>query len=341
MKIRPEQLAGSLKNRLSAIYLLSGDEPLQIGEAADQIRAAAKRAGYLERELFQVEAGFDWDHFRQAADSLSLFSEQRLIDLRMPSGKPGREGSKALQAYCANPPVDTILLISTGKLAGSAQKSVWYKALDKLATVVQVWPLEGGALIHWLQKRMSSRGLQCDRAGLNLLAERVEGNLLAAAQEIDKLYVLHGAGKIDSEMVLDMVANSARFNVFTLSDAVLAGDVKRVATIMNGLKQEGVALPVILWALAREARILYQLSWLKERRQPLESVYRKERVWDQRKTLLGRAAQRLTTESLQSIIKQSAKADRMIKGQERGDAWDELLKIAVNLSGARLFSLAG
>jgi len=338
LRLRPEQLAGSLKNKLSAIYLLSGDEPLQIGEAADQVRAAAKNAGYLERELFQVDSGFDWDSFRQAADSLSLFSEQRLIDLRMPSGKPGREGSKALQDYCANPPVDTILLISTGKLAASAQKSVWYKALEKLATVIQVWPLEGGVLIHWLQKRMASRGLQCDQAGLRLLAERVEGNLLAAAQEIDKLYVLHGEGKIDSDMILDAVANSARFNVFTLTDAVLAGKVKRVGTIMSGLRQEAVAPPVILWALAREARILYQLAWLKERKQPLEPVYRKERVWDQRKTLLGQAAQRLTTEALQSVIKQGARADRMIKGQERGDAWDELMQMAVALSGTRLFS---
>ncbi len=336
MRVRPEQLAGALKNKLSAIYLLSGDEPLQLGEAADQIRAAAKEAGYLARELFQVEGNFDWSSFRQEADSLSLFSERRILDLRLPSGKPGREGSKALQDYCANLPDDTILLISTGKLAASAQKAVWFKALEKSATIVQVWPLEGGALIKWLQQRMLSRGLQCEQAGLRLLAERVEGNLLAAAQEIDKLYVLHGQGKIEPEMVIDAVANSARFNVFTLTDAVLAGKIKRVSTIMEGLHQEAVAEPVILWALAREARLLYQLSWLKARRQPLDAVYRKERVWDQRKALLGQALQRMSTEELENIVKLAAQADRMIKGQEAGNSGEALKQMALRLAGFKL-----
>ncbi len=337
MRVRPEQLAGSLKNNLSAVYLLSGDEPLQLGEAADLIRLAAKKAGYLERELFQVEGNFDWNSFRQAADSLSLFSERRLIDLRIPTGKPGREGSKALQEYCSNLPDDTILMISTAKLAASAQKAVWFKALEKVAVVVQVWPLEGGALIKWLQQRMSSRGLQCDQLGLRLLAERVEGNLLAAAQEIDKLYVLHGSGKIDEEMIFDAVVNNARFNVFTLTDAVLAGNVKRVGAIMHGLREEAIAPPVILWALAREARILFQLAWLKERRLPQESVYRNERIWDQRKTLLSKALQRLTAKELEAVIQQGAKVDLMIKGQAQGDAWDKLQQMALGLAGVRLF----
>jgi DNA polymerase-3 subunit delta len=337
MRVRPEQLAGSIKNSLSAVYLLSGDEPLQLGEAADLIRAAAKKAGYLERELFQVEGNFDWDSFRQAADSLSLFSERRLIDLRIPTGKPGREGSKALQEYCSNLPSDTILLISTAKLAASAQKAVWFKALEKVAVVVQVWPLEGGALIKWLQQRMASRGLQCDQSGVRLLAERLEGNLLAAAQEIDKLYVLHGSGKIDSEMILDAVANSARFDVFSLTDAALSGKVQRVNTIMNGLREEAIAPPVILWALAREARILFQLAWLKEHKLPLESVYRNERIWDKRKVLLGQALQRLTAKELEEVIKQGAKADLLIKGQAQGDSWDKLQKMALGLAGVRLF----
>lgn len=338
MRLRIDQFAASLKNRLAPVYLLSGDEPLQLSEAADQLRKAAKEAGYHERELLQVDAKFDWAEFRQAADSLSLFSERKLIDLRMPTGKPGKEGARVLKEYCADLPGETILMITTGKLTPASQKSVWFKALEKSGTVIQVWPLEGDALIKWLHQRMLSRGLQADRSGLKLLAERVEGNLLAAAQEVDKLYVLHGEGRIDSERILDLVSRNARFNVFALTDAVLAGNGKRIGVVMEGLRQEAIVPSIILWALAREARLLLQLAWLKERRQPLDSVYQKERVWNQRKTLLATALQRLKYRELQSVIKLGAKTDRMIKGQEAGEVWDSLMQMAMRLAGLTTIS---
>ena len=256
MKLRFEQLSEHLQQGLRPIYLLSGDEPLQLGEAADAIRAQARAQGFAEREVMHVEAGFDWNALAAASDTLSLFAEQRLIDLRLPSGKPGKEGGAALAEYAANPPQDTVLLITSGKLDKNAAKAKWYKALDSAGVTLQVWPVEANQLPRWVGQRMRARGLSASPEAAQLLAERVEGNLLAAAQEIEKLLLLYGESSVDAEMVEQGVADSARYDIFELVDTALLGDAPRVARIMEGLHGEGVEPILILWALVREIRAL-------------------------------------------------------------------------------------
>lgn len=201
MQIPAQQLPAALAKNIAPVYLISGDEPLQLGEAADAVRQAVKAAGYQIREVYSVETGFNWGELSYAASALSIFSEQKLLDLRLPSGKPGREGGKALVEYCQNLPDQTILLISAGKIASESLKARWYQAVDKIGVTVRVWPLEGKDLLGWLDRRLQNRGLSCDRSSLQLLASRVEGNLLAAAQEIEKLYVLNGPGRINSQTI--------------------------------------------------------------------------------------------------------------------------------------------
>ena len=192
MRIKPEQLSAALQKGLMPVYFISGDEPLQLGEMADAVRKTARKAGFENREIISAETGFEWNQLALLADSLSIFADKKIIDLRLPSGTPGTDGAKALIAYCDRLPEDTLLLITAGKLASGASKSRWLEALDKVGIVIQVWPLEGQDLIRWLQQRMQQRGLNAETDGLRILASRIEGNLLAAAQEIEKLYVLYG-----------------------------------------------------------------------------------------------------------------------------------------------------
>ncbi len=333
MKIPPQQLPQHLAKQILPLYLVYGDEPLQRGEATDWVRAAAKSAGFAAREVLDVDSGFLWEKFSQAADSLSLFAEKRIIDLRMLSTSPGKSGGKLLAQYAQNPPDDTILLVSCGKLPGSVQKSAWFQALEKIGVVVQVWPLIGPQFLRWLASRSEAHGMQIDQAGIKLLATRVEGNMLAAAQEIDKLFVLYGAGQIDAERILETVADSARFDVFALVDSALQGDAGRVYQILASLRREGVALPVILWALTREIRVLAQICYAVERGNPLEVALRNRKVWEKRKPLLKRALSRCNTQDLRAMLQSGARLDRMIKGRETGDAWDGILSLCMGLVG--------
>lgn len=333
MRLKLEHLAADLQQKLRPVYLLCGDEPLQLGEAADEIRSFAKAAGYTVREVLTVESGFDWNQLLLEADSLSVFAEQKIIDLRLPSGKPGTEGSKALIEYCKNIPAETILLISSGKLASQTQKSRWFQTLDKAGAVIQVWPLQGRELIQWLQHRSRKKGMQIAQEGLNLLASRIEGNLLAAAQEIEKLFILHGTTMISVQDVEESVADSARFDVFKLSDSLLMARLNRAIRILQGLKAEGVAEPVVLWALSREARILFNIQFELEKGGRKDSVMAKYQVWDKRKQLVGPALNRLTLNQLEQILLLCARADRQIKGQAPGDAWETLFDICFRFCG--------
>ena len=228
MRNKPEQLTAELKKGLKPIYVVAGDEPLQLGEMADAIRKAARLAGYDNREVISVDANFEWNQLAFLADSMSIFSDKKIIDLRLPSGAPGIEGAKALVSYCGRLQEDNLLLITAGKLASSALKSRWFEALDKQGVVIQVWPLEGQDLINWLQQRLRQRGLSAESDGLRLLASRVEGNLLAAAQEIEKLYVLYGAGSLNQQQILDVVADNSRYDVFKLIDSALSDREDRI-----------------------------------------------------------------------------------------------------------------
>lgn len=329
MRLKPDQLAAALQKSLAPIYFVSGDEPLQLGEMADAVRAEARRVGYESREVLVADTGFSWQELTEAAQTLSIFADKKVIDLRLTSGTPGTEGAKALISYCERPPEDTLLLITAAKTASASLKTRWFQALDKAGCIIQVWPLDGQDLLRWLQQRMQKRGLQADAAGIKILASRIEGNLLAASQEIEKLYVLYGAGPLNTQQIFDVVADSSRFDVFKLMDSVLSGRAGRVLKILSGLQAEGVAAPVVLWALTREARILIKIKLALASGQPRLMVFKNNQIWDKRQQLVSDALSRLSEKDLHNILMLSAKADRQIKGRQQGEPWETLLSICL------------
>jgi DNA polymerase-3 subunit delta len=338
MRFKPEQLSAALKKGLMPVYFISGDEPLQLGEMADAVRKAARTAGFENREIISVETGFEWNQLAFSADSLSIFADKKIIDLRLPTGTPGTDGAKALTAYCQRLPEDTLLLITAGKVASGALKSRWLEALDKAGAVIQVWPLEGQDLIRWLQQRMQQRGLSAETDGLRLLASRIEGNLLAAAQEIEKLYVLYGTGSLSQKQIFDVVADSSRYDVFKLMDSVLSAGVNRIIKILSGLRAEGIAAPVVLWALTREARSLIKIKLALVGGQPRDLVFKNNQIWDKRKQLVSNALHRLSDSDLTGILVLSAQADRQIKGQQPGDAWETLRAICLMFASTQVMA---
>lgn len=333
MRLRLETLSGHLGKPLLPIYWVSGDEPFQLDQACRMLREAALQQGYSERQIYHVDRGFDWGELRQGADSLSLFAERKLIELRLPSGKPGTEGSKALQAYAASPPEDTLLLIISGKLESAAQKSKWFGAIDKVGAMMPVWPIEPARLPQWLGQRLAKRGLQASPEAVKLLCERSEGNLLAADQELEKLLLLYGPGQLDLAQVQAAVTDSARFDVFGLVDEALQGQADRVSRILFGLRGEGVEPVLVLWALERELRTLATIARLSAGGTGLDQAMAAQRVWEKRKPLLRKALSREQAEYWEHLLLVCGRLDRLIKGQETGRVWDELLELGLNLAG--------
>jgi DNA polymerase-3 subunit delta len=320
---------------LLPVYLITGDEPLQLGELADAIRRVARKAGYDSREVLSVDTGFQWNQLAFEANSLSIFTDKKIIDLRLPSGAPGTEGANALVNYCRRLPEDTILLITAGKVASSSIKSRWFEALDAAGIVIQVWPLEGQDLMRWIQQRLQHRGLSSSIEGVQILASRIEGNLLAAEQEIEKLFVLYGAGVLSTQQIVDAVADSSRYDVFKLVETILSDNVSRLLKILSGLRAEGTAAPIVLWALTREARLLVKIKQALVQGQSKDSVFKNHQIWDKRKQLVNDALQRISDEDLNRILVLSAKVDRQIKGQQQGDAWETLLAICLLFTSSR------
>jgi DNA polymerase-3 subunit delta len=321
MRMRAHELDRHLKQPLAPVYVLSGDEPLQIGETADAIRAAAREQEFLSREVLEADARFDWNRLGAEADALSLFAEKRVIDLRIPSGKPGREGSTALSEYCARPPADTLLLLTLPKIDRNQLNSKWCKALEQLGVLIQIWPIEGERLLPWLEQRMRVLDLSPERGVAALLADRVEGNLLAARQEIEKLLLIHGPGVISVEQLTESVADSARFDVFDLVDSALAGEAKRCVRILTGLRHEGIAAPVVLWALSREFRLLAGIATAIERGGSIDQELTRARVWDKRKGLLKQGLRRLRAAHLNRLLALCQESDAAIKGADSRDPW--------------------
>ena len=321
MYVKAEQLSAAVGKKLAPVYLLSGDEPLQLGEAADDIRRAARVAGFAEREVLSMQEGGSWHALQQAAESMSIFADNKIIDLRLPTAKPGTEGGKVLTAYCQHPPEHVLLLITTGKLEAATKKSQWLQAIDAVGVIVQVWPLQDSELESWLQRRAGKRGMQLDTDALKLLKSRVEGNLLAAAQDIEKLYIQHGAVTITQAMIEAEVADSARYDVFKLVDAALSGNLVRTLRILNGLQADNIPAPVVLWALSRELRALFSLK----------KQFSKLDARDKRHALLQKALQRLKADDLLYMLELCAYADLQVKGQRAGDAWESLFRICAQL----------
>lgn len=329
MKLRPDQLERHLGGDLAAIYFVCGDEPLQVMESVDRIRAEARKRDYSEREIMDVDAQFDWNLLLDAGNSLSLFAEKRILELRMPGGKPGKSGSQVLQQYAERPADEAILIVSSGKIESSAKNTKWFKTLDQQGVIIQCWPVSTDQLPGWINQRLQSRGMLADTEAVQLLADRVEGNLLAASQEIDKLFLLFGAGKLSFEQMASAVANSARYNIYDLVDSALSGDVARTSRIISGLKSEGVEPVLMLWALSRELR---QLAKIAEARVSVDAAMAQFRVWDNRKPLLRKALSRHRAPRWKLFLRRCARIDKVIKGVEDGRAWDELLMLSMQIA---------
>ncbi|QIK37515.1 DNA polymerase III subunit delta [Caldichromatium japonicum] len=340
MAIRFNDLTGQLAKDLAPVYLIWGEEPWQFHEAARLVREAARRAGYAEREILDTAEQFQWGRLNLAAHSLSLFASRRLIELRLTSGKIDAVGEGAIRAYCERPPADVLLLILAPNLERKAQQSAWVKGIERLGVVVQVWPLKGAELEHWLSQRLKESGFQPEPGVADLLAERCEGNLFAAAQEIDKLRLLRGPGPLTLNELWGQLANSARFDPFALLDAALSGDRARTRHILEVLRAEGIAEAIVLWALARELRMLAAARQAQARRLPLEPVWEAHRVPRLRQGRIAAALKRLPLARLYALLGQCAHADRVIKGVSPGDPWHRLATIADALSGGPLWGLA-
>lgn len=337
-KLRPEQLAQSLNRELTQIYLVSGDDHLLVQEACDQIRAAARKADFTEREIYHADSAFDWHQLITASNSLSLFTERKIFELRIINGKPGDAGSKALIEYCQAPSADNLLLIITPKLDSSSQRSKWYKAVEAAGDTIQIWPVAPQQLPHWIHTRVQQAGLRADPEAIDLLTTRIEGNLLAAVQEIEKLKLLCKDGLITTEIVASAVADSARYDLFSLIDKALYGDSRAAVRTLQGLKSEGTEAAVVLWALAREVRTLNRIADAINRGQSFDSAAKSQGVWDKRKTLVSNAINRLKQKQLQLLLRKANHIDKAIKGLRKADSWDELMDLTLNLSG--VFSLS-
>ena len=328
MRLNAEQLKQALARGLAGTYLVSGDEPLLVGEAADAIRAAARTQGYADRTVLFIDRTFDWDELKQATQSLSLFAERRLFELRMPSGKPDK-GAASLLDLASRPPPDVVCLVITGKLDRKASETPWVRAVEQHGVWVPIWPVETAALPGWLRARAASIKVEMEPDAAQLIVERVEGNLLAAKQELEKLALLAGSGRITAELVLRSVGDSARYDVFQLGTAAAAGDVERALRILLGLKSEGVEPTLILWALIRELRGL----WQARERNRLRSMSRGG-GWNQAATPSAEALARMGKMPLARLLRQAHHADRVVKGQAGGDAWTAITGLAAGMAGA-------
>ncbi|RMG28340.1 MAG: DNA polymerase III subunit delta [Gammaproteobacteria bacterium] len=329
MQLRPEQLAEHLARDLRPVYLVHGDEPLQVQEVCDAIRAAARERGFASRQVFDVERGFDWERLTEAGAALSLFSAREILEVRLPSGKPGEAGGRVLRALAERPHPDKLLLVVTGKLEAAARKAKWFTALERAGAAIACRPLEHGRLVAWLRARMRRAGLEPEPDAVTLLAARVEGNLLAAAQEIEKLALRHG-GRVTVTEVARSVADSARFDPFELADAALSGRPEACVRMLGMLREEGVAPALVLWALGRDIRLLAEAACGDE---APETVFARHRVWPSRRRLLHGALRRHAPAGWRRLLHRTVDTELVVKGQRPGEPWDELIQLAFSLAG--------
>jgi DNA polymerase-3 subunit delta len=335
MQIKPADLPAHLaRGPLAPIYVIHGDEPLVVLEAAQAIRDAARAAGFSEREVLTVEPGFSWSALTEAGQALSLFATQRLVELRIPAGRPGTEGGEALQAYAALAPADILLLVQLPKLEKAQQQSKWLAALADAGVVIACSPVGREALPAWIAGRLAQQGQRLAPEAMALLVARLEGNLLAAKQEIDKLGLLLPAGEITLEQLQTTVASVARYDVWGLGEALVAGDAGRYARMLDGLRAEGEAPYLVLWALADEIRALLRVGSGRQRGANMQQLLRENRVWGDKQKYYAQALERLRAPQLRAALRHAAEIDRLIKGLEDGDVWEALLALGLRLMPA-------
>lgn len=331
MALRADQLAGSLKRGLAPVYLIGGDEPLLLLECCDQIREAARTQGFIERELLQVEKDFDWSALRQAATP-GLFATRKIIDLRLRTGKPGREGGKVLTEWAKAPDPDMLLMVSCEKWDKNSRTSKWASSLQKAGQQIDIWPVKAQELPRWLEQRMLQHGMHPEPEALRILADRLEGNLLAARQEIDRLALIRGAGTVTVDDVMKVVADSSRFDAFALAEHMLTGNLHDGLRVAAGLKRMDTPLPLLLGALLREFKIVEAYSLAVRGGENETMVFRRLNVWQNRQRTVSTAARRLGTLKLFAAFKMLSLIDRQSKGRAKGDPWQSIDALLLQLS---------
>jgi len=339
MQLRVDSLGRQLAGEpLRPVYLVAGSEPLLVQEAADAIRARAREEGYGEREIFDVDNSFDWNTLQQGMASLSLFASRRLFEVRMPTGKPGKDGSEALREYCESPPPDTVLLITCLDWS-KKHEGKWSEVIARTGHVLAIYPVKVHELCDWLQRRLRSRGLLATPDAVQRLADRVEGNLLAAAQEVDKLALLVGnrgpkSEAIDVDRMEALVSDSSRFDVFKLIDAALGGDAVRAVHMLSGLRAEGDQVAGLTPMLARELLAMCSLARAAER-DGAAAAMREARVWDSKQAIYRRALERHPPSRWESFAAECGRIDSTSKGRGHGDAWLMLERLLVAMAEPR------
>ena len=343
MQLALNQLAAHLQKGLRPLYTLHGDEPLQLQEAADAIRAAARAAGHSERSVYTVQgAHFDWSSVLAAGGSFSLFADKKLVEIRIPSGKPGKDGSAAIQQLAENAAQDdsTLTIITLPRLDAATKKGAWFGALDANGVTIQIDPIERAALPQWIAQRLARQNqrVASGEAGqrtLQFFADRVEGNLLAAHQEIQKLGLLQPEGELSFEVVEQAVLNVARYDVFKLSEAVLSGNLPRAMRMMDGLQAEGTAEVLVHWTLSEDIRNLKRAKDALASGQPLPMVLRSLRIWGNKERLFERVVPRLTANAAVRLLHSAHVVDGIVKGLPAdnwpSDSWHALRKLAVDM----------
>jgi len=333
MPLAPAQWQKALAgDSLAPVYLLAGEELLVL-EAADALRAQAKKLGYAERDVLEVEQRFDWDELARAAAGMSLFATRRLIDLRLPTGRPGVDGARAITEFCASPPPDVTLLITAMEWS-SKHEGAWSRKLDAAGTMVVFNAPRPNEWAAWIGARLASRGLSATPDAAALLAERVEGNLLAAAQEVDKLVVLRAgdSSRIDGDAMESLVADSARYDVFKLADAALAGEGARALRILAGLRAEGDELIALMGWLVNQLQLALRLANAPD----LAAQARAERLWPAREQLFRKALRRAPREHWLACLARASRIDRIAKGREQGEPWREAERLIAAIAEPRV-----
>jgi DNA polymerase-3 subunit delta len=331
LKIPLRQLSRQLERALAPAYLIAGGEPFLVDQAVEQIRAAARAAGFAERELHVVDRSFRWAELQANAGNLSLFAARRVLELRMASPRPGEAGGAALCELAEHGDPDRLLLVAVGAKLESAARSSWVKAFEKHGVLVEVWPIDRGELPEWIMARARQVGVELSADAAELLADRVEGNLLAADQEIRKLTLTLPGRAVGEVEILAAVANSARFDVFRLSDAVLAGDASRALRVLAGLRAEGVEPTLVSWALSRELTLLARVSYAQAHGENVDNALARLGVWRQRQPAVKLAVRRYGAARVTQFLRQASEVDKVIKGAAIGRPWEALTALVLAL----------
>jgi len=331
MKVFPDKLAAGLSQGVAPIYLVAGPESLLVEEASDSIRSAVKQHGIDERVVIEADGRFDWDRLTQATETGSLFATRRLVELRLPTGKPGKEGGQALRDWAATQH-DDVLLIKSQAWEIASEKTAWFKAIDAQGVFVPCWNIKAHQLPQWIERRLSAKGLRLDQACAQFLAERLEGNVLAAAQEIERLALLFPSGHhLRLEELKASVADNARFDAYRFTELVMRGQTGQALRSIRVLRNADTPPPAIIWALSRELQTLAAFMGLR-RKQPAEAAFRALRVWPARQAPLEAAAKRLSSHAIGQALADLSRLDRMSKSNAAHRFWVGLERVCVALT---------